>query len=404
MIDRNEVAKEKLEQAHQMLCKNDIDMWVFYSRLKQDPSLELVFNTNTKNEVLMIITKSGKFIVLSAPADMRGFEKSGLYTDVIAVTSDTIMTEFKRIYKESVVKKLALNISSEDSRCDGLGRGLFLKIKKVLGDEELNRVMVSSYLMLEELRAVKTPSEVAIMEKCSEITTDIYDALYEQIHVGLSETDVGDIMMEELRKRGLDTALGDPGEYPLILLVKGGMSHRKPNSKNVCLPGDMLVIDFSVRYNGYTSDIARTMYFLKPGEAHAPQEVIDCANGAINAVSAVLEVIKPGMKGYEVDAVGRQSILDSGYPNIPHSVGHQVGLEVHDGGTRLGPDQDNISCQGILRKNEIYAIEPTVLQPDGLPSAIIEDNIILTDDGYRLISKRQTALIEIPYREEAVNG
>ena len=41
------------------------------------------------------------------------------------------------------------------------------------------------------------------------------------------------------------------------------MSHRGPNDTNICEPGDMLVIDFSIRYNGYTSDIARTMYFLK---------------------------------------------------------------------------------------------------------------------------------------------
>ena len=55
--------------------------------------------------------------------------------------------------------------------------------------------------MLEELRAVKTPSEVAIMEECSRLTTDIYDALFERLHVGLSEIDVGEIMMEECAKR-----------------------------------------------------------------------------------------------------------------------------------------------------------------------------------------------------------
>ncbi|MDO5385426.1 MAG: M24 family metallopeptidase, partial [Rikenellaceae bacterium] len=172
-----------------------------------------------------------------------------------------------------------------------------------------------------------------------------------------------------------------------------------PNDKNICMPGDMLVIDFSIRYNGYTSDIARTSYFLKPGEEHAPQEVQDCANAAIRAVGAVMAQIKPGMKGHEVDAIGRQSILDSGYPNIPHSVGHQVGLEVHDGGTTLGPNKAKASCCGVLRKNEIYALEPTVLQDGGLPCAIIEDDVLLTDDGCELISRRQTALIEIPYRE-----
>ena len=53
-----------------------------------------------------------------------------------------------------------------------------------------------------------------------------------------------------------------------------------------------------------------------------------------------------------------------------------MGLEVHDGGTTLGPNKAKVSCQGVLRKNEIYALEPTVLQPDGLPCAIIEDDVI----------------------------
>lgn len=49
---------------------------------------------------------------------------------------------------------------------------------------------------------------------------------------------------------------------------------------------------------------------------------------------------KPGMRGYEVDAIGRQSIIDSGFPPFPHATGHQVGLEVHDGGTTLDPKRD----------------------------------------------------------------
>ena len=252
--------------------------------------------------------------------------------------------------------------------------------------------------MLEELRAVKTPSEIEIMKECSRITTDIYDALFKRIHVGLSEIDVAKIMMEECEKRNVCTAFGNPPEYPLVLNPKGGMSHRGPNDSNICEPGDMLVIDFSIRYNGYTSDIARTMYFLKPGEEHAPQDAVDCANAAIRAVGAVMEKIKPGMKGYEVDEIGRQSIIDSGFPPFPHSTGHQVGLEVHDGGTTLGPKTGRYASHGVLRKNEIYALEPTVLQDRDKRSAIIEDNVLLTDDGCVLISKRQTALIEIPYR------
>jgi Xaa-Pro aminopeptidase len=193
------------------------------------------------------------------------------------------------------------------------------------------------------------------------------------------------------------TAFGNPPEYPLVLCPKGGMSHRDPNDINRIEPGDVLVIDFSIRYNGYTSDIARTLYFLRPGEEHAPKEVQDVANAAIHAVGECMAVIRPGLHGYDVDAVGRKAIVDAGYPDIPHAVGHQVGLEVHDGGTTLSKPTRPAS-HGILRKNEIYALEPTVLQDRTKPSAIIEDNVLLTDDGCVLISKRQTAIIEIPYR------
>lgn len=398
MINRNEVAREKIQRALEMLNEKGIDMWVIYSRLKTDTALELLFNTDTKNEVLFVLTKNGKRIAIAEKADAQTFADTGLYSDVETVEKGGHMDAFKRLFDECGVGSLALNDSTDDTRCDGLTLGLYKKLEKAVGADTMARIQCSSYEMLEELRAVKTPSEIAIMKECSRITTDIYDALFQRIHVGLSEVGVAKIMMEECAKRNVVTAFGNPPEYPLVLNPKGGMSHRGPNDINICEPGDMLVIDFSIRYNGYTSDIARTMYFLKPGEEHAPQEVQDIANAAIRAVGEVMAHIKPGMRGYEVDAIGRQSILDSGYPNIPHSVGHQVGLEVHDGGTVLGPKSVRRASQGILRKNEIYALEPTVLQDRDKGSAIIEDNVLLTEDGCELISKRQTALIEIPYR------
>lgn len=398
MINRNEVAREKMQRAAEMLRENNIDMWVFYARLKTDTALELMFNTDTKNEVLFVLTGGGDRIAVAVPEDAKVYEQSGLYTRVITVEGDGFMAEFRKLFDEFAVQTLAINDSTDDTRCDGLTVGLYKKLASAIGPETMERVKRCSYSMLEELRAVKTPSEIEIMKECSRITTDIYDALFKRIHVGLSEVGVAKIMMEECAKRNVVTAFGNPPEYPLVLNPKGGMSHRGPNDVNICEPGDMLVIDFSIRYNGYTSDIARTMYFLKPGEEHAPQDVVDCANAAIRAVGAVMAQIKPGMKGYEIDAIGRQSIIDSGFPPFPHSTGHQVGLEVHDGGTNLGPATGRKASQGVLRKNEIYALEPTVLQDRDKRSAIIEDNVLLTDDGCVLISKRQTAIIEIPYR------
>ena len=398
MINRNEVAKEKMARAAELLQQNHVDMWAIYTRLKNDTALELLFNTSTQNEVLFLLTKEGDRIAIACPEDAAQYRESGMYTQVIEAQGAQMMEAFCKCFREHNVKSLALNESIHDTRCDGLSMGLYKKLEKAIGADVMAKVKCSSYEMLEELRAVKTPSEIEIMKEASRITTDIYDALFRRIHVGLSEIGVAKIMMEECEKRGVTTAFGNPPEYPLVLNPKGGMSHRGPNDVNLCEPGDMLVIDFSIRYNGYTSDIARTMYFLKPGEEHAPQEVQDIANAAIDAVGNVLAMIKPGLHGYEVDAVGRGTIVSHGYPEFGHSTGHQVGLEVHDGGTTLGPKNGRKSSAGVLRKNEIYAIEPTVLQDRSKGSAIIEDDVLLTDDGCVLISKRQTALIEIPYR------
>lgn len=396
MINRDNVALEKTARAVQLLNQKDIDMWVFYSRKKQDPALELMFNTSTQNEVLFVITKNGDIISIGCHEDSKMFAKKGFFTEIITAENDDIISNFMDILKKINPKNIAFNNCKEDTRGDGLGLGLYHKLEKAIGKETLQKLTVSSFSVLEELRAVKTPTEIEIMTETIRITQEIYDELFSQLHVGLSETDVGDIMLKECEKR--DVINGIEGcYYPLVLLVKGGMSHRQPNPNNICLPGDMLVIDFSIRYNGYTSDIARTIYFLKDGETKAPKDVQDCVDAVIGAVNAVTENLKPGVVGFDADALGRNSIMNSGYPNIPHSVGHQVGLEVHDGGTSMSTG-DKPSNKQTVRENEIYAIEPTVLQKGGLPCAIIEDNWIITSDGCRPISKRQLDVILIPFR------
>lgn len=398
MVDRDQVAKEKIERAVAMLKENKIDVWLFYTRLKMDEAIELLFNTQTKNEVMFLICKTGDCIAIASAEDAREYRSKEFFTQVIEVPQAAVEQAAHEWFAATTVRRLALNYSMKDVRCDGLSLGLYRKLERIFGVAALAQIKGSSYPMLEELRAVKTPGEIEIMKECSRLTTDIYGALFARVRVGMSEVDVAEIMMEECARRGVVPAFGDPPEYPMVLNPKGGMSHRGPSADIICRPGDMLIIDFSIRYNGYTSDIARTMYFLKSGETHAPQEIQDCANASIRAVGKIMESIKPGMKGYEVDAIGRGAIQASGYPDIPHSVGHQVGLEPHDGGTILGPLAVQPAAQGRLRESEIYALEPTVLQGRDKPNAIIEDNILLTRNGCELISKRQTSLIEIPYR------
>ena len=202
MIDRNKVAAEKMARAAELMEQYGIDMWAIYSRMKTDTALELMFNTDTKNEVLFILTGAER-IAVCCPEDEARFAQSGLYTKVLPVQPDGYMEVFRDCFFRCGVKRLALNCSTEDTRCDGLTVGLYRKLEKAVGREAMKQAMVSSYKMLEELRAVKTPSEIEIMKECSVITTDIYDALFRRIHVGLTEVGVAKMMMEECAKRAI---------------------------------------------------------------------------------------------------------------------------------------------------------------------------------------------------------
>lgn len=399
MIDRKDVAREKMARAAEMLRTRGIDMWVFYARGGNDRSFALMFGRPARGETLAALTKGGERAVFAPPEELEELRGSGLYSEVTAAPAEMLPELFRRWCAARAPQQIALNISTEDTSCDGLTRGLYARLARALGAEQLQKAAVSGYAMLEELRAVKTPAEIELLREADRITCDIYDATWKRLHTGMNEVQIGALMVEEMRRRGVINALGAPDDPPMILLPKGGMFHRGPDEKNVALPGDVLVIDFSIRWNGYTSDVARTVYFLRPGEEHAPEEVRRMADTAIAAVDKAAAALVPGAHGYEVDAPARAHIRAMGYPDIPHAVGHQVGLEVHDGGTTLSWNKARPSCCGVIRAGEVYALEPTVLQTPDKPSAIIEDDWLVTEHGSTPLSRRQLHIIEIPYRE-----
>jgi len=303
---------------------------------------------------------------------------------------------FLQELEKSSPQKLALNISHHDHLCDGLTLGLYLWLEELLGKERLQAIEVSSEAILKELRSVKSPAEIACIHEAVDSTIEIYEEVFSQIKCGMTEIEIGELFVQGMKKRGLSNGLGNPHDPPLVCTVRNGLAHRKPGDHKT-IPGDIVIIDFSLKENNYVSDIARTVYLLKPGETEAPAEIKRAFQTAIDAITQAIEFIRPGVRGCEVDAVARQVIEAAGYPTIRHSTGHQVGRETHDGGTILGPRRTppRPAVEGIVQVGEIYAIEPTVIQDDGLPCILVEENVLITEQGAKVLSKRQLELVTI---------
>lgn len=391
-IDQYTIPREKTAQLKVLLNQQDIDALLILSREASDPILPFLVGVDTVHLGAAFFCRDGSNIMLTSQSDAKKYEESGIFSEVITYET-SLKEEFPKLFQRLHPKKLALNISEEEATCDGLTLGLYQTLEELIGKDCLASIETSSEPIIKELRSVKTETEIGCLRRCIQITNDIYDEVFTRVECGMSEKEIGDIFVDCMKKRDVCNGLGQPYDYPIICIVRAGLAHRSPGDTRT-VPGDILIMDFSVKSENYISDIARTAYFLKEGETQPPEEIQHAFDTAHKAISETIAFIGKGKKGFEVDAVGRKVVEDGGFPTVRHAVGHPIGRECHDSGTLLGIKRPggNPSVDRPIQVNEVYAIEPTVIQDDGLPCMLVEENIVIREDGAELLSRRQEQL------------
>lgn len=385
------VNKEKMEQAISYLKKYDINAWLILTSEGSDPCLPLITGVKTVGPGAFLITDKGEKYAICSSIDAQDIEESGLFTSVIKY-SEGLAQPLKELILSIEHKKVALNYSIHENLCDGLTLGRLRWLEDILKND-FHGEFVSSEIFLKKIRSIKTPEEIRMIKKAVDITIDIYDSVFKQLKVGLSEKQVGLIFVDEMRKRNVLNGIDKTLSMPMVM--KENIAHRGPSDSKIEY-GDMLIMDFSVEYEGYVSDIARTVYFLKPSEDEAPVEMRNAFEAAYGAISNARDALRPGVCGHEVDRVAREYLLSKGMPEITHATGHQIGRECHDGGTLLGPKWDRYGNAPYekVEENMVFTLEPTIL-PDQKPFILMEENLVVTASGAEYLSRRQEELILI---------
>jgi len=380
---------EKIKQLERELATEGIDTLLILSREDSDKVLPLLLPVHVVAQTAFFFNRNGRHIVLTGSTDANMYKPFGLF-EIIEVVED-FETDFLATFNRINPRSVALNISETDYLADGLTLGQYRLLESIIGGERLAALEKSSEPIVRTLRAIKSEQELTCIRHAVDVTCTIYEEIAPNIRIGMSETDIGALFVEGMKRHNVINAFAEPYSYPLVCINRCGLAHRQPSSRNILMEGDILICDFSVSHQGYCSDIARSFYALGKGESQAPQPILRAFQTTVNAVSAVIEGLKPGLMGYEADLLGRSLIEQAGYPTIRHSVGHQVGMRVHDGGTSLSPSS-NPNSHYAIQKGEVYAIEPTVIQDDGKPSFIVEEDVLITDDGVQILSRRQMDL------------
>ena len=223
------------------------------------------------------------------------------------------------------------------------------------------------------LRMVKSKEEVETIRAAGSLAEGVLADLIQDLSPGITERELAAKFEYEFKARG---ASGASFDTIALFGARGSLPHGQPGDKRL-ERGDIVLLDFGCKFNGYCSDLTRTFAFgTIPGAWF--EEIYHLT---LTAQRRALEALGPGKPCREVDAVARDIITQGGHgKHFGHGLGHGVGIEIHES-PRLNPESAAVLAPGM-----VVTVEPGIYLP-GQGGVRIEDLVVITADGYENLSK-----------------
>lgn len=389
------LVQEKVSQAVGILQEKKVDAWMTFvheTAAAGDPVLPLIYGYDLTWLSALIITRNGERVAIVGAYDAETVRETGAYDTVIPY-HQSIRPALIETLERLNPAQLAINYSKNDVLADGLAHGLYLTLLDLLADTPFTGRLISAEAIISILRGRKTPAEVARIREAVTRTEMIYERVFDYANPGMMEKEIAAFMHLLLDEYGVDPAWELNGCPAVNAGPDSKFGHTHP-SELILQPGHILHFDFGVKQNEYCSDMQRVMYFLRPGETHAPEEVQHGFDTIVAAIEAARKAMKPGVRGKEVDAIARAVVVKAGYPEFMYGTGHQLGRLAHDGSGMLGPEWERYgeTPNFPLELGQIYTIEPGLEVP-GYGYIGIEEEVIVREDGAEFFGTPQTKLI-----------
>ena len=244
--------------------------------------------------------------------------------------------------------------------------------------EELPPAVRPSFLvargLIEGLRKHKDAEEMANLQHAIDIGDQACEAAILALRAGVTEIEIAEFIERDVKARGAE---GVSFETIVAAGPWGAMPHASPRHEQM-REGDVVVIDMGALYDGYCSDLTRTVVVGAPDTKF--REIYDIV---FEAQQTAIEGVEPGMTGVAAHRLAAEVIQKAGYgEKFGHGLGHGVGLQVHEG-PYLGE-----SSEDVLEEGMVFTIEPGIYLP-GWGGVRIEDVVVLEDGKARVMSHAQ---------------
>ena len=240
--------------------------------------------------------------------------------------------------------------------------------------------MVTTTGLVERLRAVKDREETLAVQACLGAAEKCIEHIKRFLVPGIREQDIAAEMEYFVRGLGFDGMA-----FPTIVAFgpRGSLPHARATGRRM-KPGDAVLIDWGVAGHGYVCDLTRVFFHNK-----IPSKLGRIYRVVLEAQRRAIRRIRPGVAARAVDAAARRHITRAGFGRqFGHSLGHGIGMQVHEGPT-IGPKSD-----AVLKRGMIFTVEPGIYVP-GLGGVRIEDDVLVATKGVKVLSSAPKTLKDI---------
>lgn len=227
------------------------------------------------------------------------------------------------------------------------------------------------------MRVIKDEDELNKLRKAAQLADYAIEVGCKEIAEGKTEMEILTAIESAIQEKGCKMSF----ETMVLSGPKSASPHGKPGARKV-EKGDMILFDLGVIYDGYCSDITRTVAFGEPSEA---QKAI--YNAVLAANSNAIAAVKPGVRAMDLDKIARDTITHAGYGEyFTHRLGHGLGISVHEFPSVTGANDM------VMEEGMVFTIEPGVYKSD-VTGVRIEDDVVVTKDGVEVLTKFPKDLI-----------
>lgn len=225
---------------------------------------------------------------------------------------------------------------------------------------------------LNRVRIIKDSEEIAIIQKAVDIADSAFTEILPFIKPGVRECDIALELEYKMKKMG---ASGVSFETIIASGHRSALPHGVAGIRQL-QSGDAIVMDFGALYQGYCSDMTRTVFLGTPA-----QQMKEIYEIVLRAQTEALEKAAVKMTGKQLDRIAREIIYGAGYEKcFGHGLGHGAGIEIHEN-PRVSPKGEEVLEQGM-----VFTVEPGIYV-ENVGGVRIEDMVVLGENGADILTK-----------------